>query len=442
MKKILVVGAGIAGLSAAMRLTDSGFSVRLIESRKFPGGRFFSFREAKTGEILDNGRHVAISAYENFFELTDFLDAKDLFAVQKSKSISFYRLDGKRFSFKTGGDSKLGSALALMKSKGFSMRSKFAFADFASKISKLQSIENESAVELLRRNRQNSQLIENFWEPFVLATMNAPIERASAKILLSILKKTLAKDPGSLALMFCKTHFSRAFGKMEQAFADRDFEIRLGERVEKLEFENDRFTGANLANGDRIEADACVCAVSPDAANRILPGGLAERANLNKFRFSPIVSAYFHFDRPITGFDYAALLGGSADWIFNSNSINERDPEISEKYPGLVSITSSAAFDLIDKSAEEIKDTFLSQIRSAIPRLAESALLSYKILKDKKATILIDPETEKLRPNQSTSVPNFFLAGDYTATELPATLESAAASGKLAADYVRDFFSL
>ncbi len=328
-----------------------------------------------------------------------------------------------------------------MKSKGFSIRSKFAFADFASKINKIQSEENESAAEFLRKNRQNTQLIENFWEPFVLATMNAPIERASGKILVSILKKTLGKDSVSLALIFCKTHFLRAFDKLEQAFADRDFEVRFGERVEKLEFESDRLTVAILGNGERIEADACVCAVSPDAAARILPEELADEANPEKIGFSPIISAYFHFDKPITGFDYAALLGGSADWIFNSNAINERDPEISKKFPGLVSITSSAAFDLIEKSSEDIKNTFFAEIRSALPRFADLKLLSYKILKDKKATILIDPKTEKLRPSQSTPVPNFFLAGDYTATGLPATLESAAASGKLAAEYVSDFFS-
>jgi zeta-carotene desaturase len=276
--------------------------------------------------------------------------------------------------------------------------------------------------------------MKRFWEPLILATMNTPPQQASAELFLQVLKRAVLSGGSQSALIFPASHLSELIAPFGKLLEEKGSRLRANSHVKKIVFSDSLAAGVELAGMERIDTDAVISALPPYALGRVLPDMLLknEFSFLEKFSYSPIVSVYIWLDREICDMDFAALLGTRSQWVFNKNIIGAA--VAAKQYPGFVTITISAANEIVNMQSSDIAKLCLHELKTVLPKAVDAAMISHKVIKTRKATILTTPETDSIRPDITTSVPNLFIAGDWTSTKLPATLEGAAQSGFEAAE--------
>ena len=437
-KNLIIIGGGIAGLTAAVELSKNDIPVTLIEASGHLGGRCFSQTDRKTGDSIDNGQHILAGAYRNFLALPDDLGTSELLYRLKPLKIPFFDLSGVKYYLDTSiFPGKAGMAAGLMRLKGISFKSKLNALKFVWSVrsGKIDS-KGKSAIEILKGSGQANDIIERFWEPVIIATMNTLPERASAAIFATIINRLFLGDTSDSEMIIPKAGFSELLSPAENIIKNAGGEILLNTRVSSIGFANNRADKVIFSDGSELAADAVIAAMPPYALKKILPEKSEITKNLDKFRYSPIVSVYLWFGGKISLPPMSAVLGGTSQWIFNKAFTSIRNHETSEAFPGFLEATVSAADEIFKLKSSEIIERCLSDIKKIYPESAESKLLHSRLFKEQHATVIIDPETSELRPDSRTDIENLLLAGDWINTGLPATIESAAASGKKAAGEV------
>lgn len=436
--KIFILGAGVAGISCALKLVQSGFETVLIEASPAIGGRMRSFRDKKFGEILDNGQHLFAGAYESFFALLKFFGTYDILEFQRNMRVPFFFPGGEKKILNTGLlPGKAGVAAGIMSLKGVGALEKIAALNFARKIvSGRARIAGKTVLALLAEHGQNGAICETFWEPIVLATLNCPGEKASAEVFARVLRKAFFGGEQSAKLAFSKAAFSELLAPFEKKFEKMGGRLILSNSARKIEISQNRIVKVKLRNGSIENPAAVVACLPPDRLNALLPdaANLAKmKSDLQKFKFSTIVSAYLKFDRKFADESFGALMRARTHWFFDMSEIRR---DLVKGGDRIISITTSAAESFNDISQKELLDIHIEDLRGAFPAANKARLLNWKIIRDRRATALIDAETHSIRPKSETPLENLFIAGDWTDTGLPATLESAAQSGETAAKAV------
>ena len=212
-------------------------------------------------------------------------------------------------------------------------------------------------------------------------------------------------------------------------------QVHLNRPAAGLEIDGNRVRAVRLADGSRIEADAVISSVPPGALVKLLTGSTGYKVpgtlvqDFRKFHSSPILSVNLWLDRPVTEDFFAALIGCRFQWLFNKQAILK----LAGISAGYVSLIISAAADFLERSNEELVRMAVEDLQSCFPSAGLITPARSQVVRERDATVSLTPETEKLRPGPATSIPNLFLAGDWTATGLPATIESAVVSGEQAA---------
>ena len=453
-KKVIIIGAGIAGMSAAMHLINSGFAVEIIENNNKIGGRCFSFfdennfnklenptQNNSTSKInkklfeIDNGQHLFSGAYKEFFELVKWLGNENIFSEKKNLKIDFlelnkkqnfkYQLDCSKFNNLTG------FAYGLSKMKGIGIFDKIFCNNILLAVLLNFKFEKDiSTLEFFQKSGLSKKIIERLWKPMVVAMLNAPIEKASTKLFTSTLKKILTAGDNGFSLLHSKVPLSNIFNNFsEKIFSEKinnsENKIFFNSTVKELLVENGICKGIVKNNSEKIYSDYVISTLQPKQLAKIH----SSFSNLeNIFRSSPIISAYLWLNQPIMQSKYIACINSNIEWIFNKNNLLEiSDSENLQQ----IALTISAASNLISLDTQallKIIDTEIKQISNN----ENTKILAHRIIKDKNATPLITFENNALRPKTKTDISNFFLAGDWIQTGLPATIESAALSGKLA----------
>jgi squalene-associated FAD-dependent desaturase len=283
---------------------------------------------------------------------------------------------------------------------------------------KLLTAGNRTVAELFA---SQGALYRRFWEPFAVAVLNTAPELAAARLLVPVIRETLAKGADFSRPLIARQGLSDSFvDPALDALARRGAEIRLGCRVVGLECEGDRLNGLALTRGlERLApGDAAVIATPPWTAAELLPGLMVPDA------FSPIVNVHFRVDGgfgALTSMPILGLIGGTAQWLFLRDDV--------------VSVTISAAQALAERAASEIAAIIWPEVARAIDRDA-AAMPPVRVVKERRATFLASPAQLARRPGPRTQFTNLLLAGDYTDTGLPATIEGAVRSGRTAARMV------
>lgn len=435
----IIIGGGFAGIATSIALAKRGIVVTLVESRPFLGGRTRSFLDRDTGDTIDNGQHLMLGCYHNALDVLRTLGTDSLLKSQKSMSVDFFDADGSKHIFKTSLlPGKLGVALGIAKLTGLSPADKFSALRLAALIHlKIVRAEGKTALEFLTYYGQTPQIIKRFWTPIILATLNLEPEIAAASLLVEILRRAFFSDAESSSLLLPTAGLSELLAPFSAWLEKHGGRIISGVSVEKILVENEKFAGVLLDTGEEILTCYGISAIPPRALLRILPDSVQKHfPTLSLFESSPIISLYLWFDKPFFKGDFAAMLDTTTQWIFNRRIIANAPDEVKKQLPEHLALTISAGSSIANESGESLTNACFKELKRAFPAAREAKLLSWKVIKEKTATFKATLAIESKRPNAKTAIEGFFLAGDWTNTKLPATIEGAAQSGFEAAKLV------
>jgi squalene-associated FAD-dependent desaturase len=431
VSRVIVVGGGLAGMAAAVALESAGINVTLLESRRSLGGRAGSYEDPQTGEQLDNCQHVLLGCCTNLLNFYDRLNVRHL--IRFERTIHFRDAVGGRhnlfgipgfpapmhlgFSFLTFG------ALTWSERIAYS-RAMLAMLRLGKKGRK--NLANVSFGQWLDEHRQPASLVQKMYDPVLVGALNENCRSASAEYAIQVFQDAmLAHSQGYvMGVPACP------LAKLYEKIPCRD--VRLGVRVNELRFSENRATGVNMQGGEELSADAVILATNHHAVEKWIPPNLMagdERfAKLDQFDSVPILGVHLWFDRPVMKDSHAALITGPLQWLFR------KDTEGQELH-GVI----SAARDLLNISKEEYWALFEPQIRAVLPEARDAKLIRIAPVLEKRATFSPVPGMDSIRPEQApplNGIQNLFLAGEYTKTGWPATMEGAVRSGYLAAEAV------
>lgn len=430
-RRTVVVGGGLAGMAAALRLAATGCEVTLLERRPFLGGRAFSFRDPGTGAVIDNGQHVLVGACHRLRAfLSDIGSPAGAFARQRALAVPILDGRGRRSTLSAV---RLPSPLhllpALVRYRHLGPRDRLRVARDAGALARIEdrsALEDVSLGEWLARRGTSREAIERFWEPLVTPALNVPISEANLPLTAFFLERALWSGAEGGALWLPRTGLSEAIGEPgRRALEAAGVTVRVGERVTTVAVEGHRALGVELSGGETLAADALVCTLPPrelDAALQRGPGYAAVGA-------APIVNAYLWYDRPVADLAFAGTFGSGLQWIF------DRERLLGPERSGgpCLGISLSAADDWIDLPKDEIAGRLDEAVGSVFPRRRGARLEASAVVKEPRATFRADAGCGHRRPGPQGPVDGLWLAGDWTDTGWPATMEGAVRSGERAA---------
>lgn len=435
-RHVLVLGGGFAGLRAAVSLADAGARVTVLESRNSLGGRARSFTDPASGETVDNGQHLFLSGYHRTIAFLERLGTAGRVQFQPRLKVSFARQGG---AFSTLDCPPVPNPWHLL--LGMSRLSGFPFPDRLKLFRVLREISgsngahsDETAAQWLKRMGQGSQARDIFWDPLIIAALNERPEVASAAGLKRVLKTLLGEPWTSSRLGMATSGLSELYADQARQILEKaGGAVHLNRPAAGLEIEGGKIRAVRLADGSRIETDAVISTLPPSALLKLLPDGSPQSAELagtlRRFGSSPILSVNLWLDRPVTDELFVALIGCRFQWLFNKQAILK----LAGGSAGYVSLIISAAHGDLDKPNGELIALAVTELQACFPKAGVLTITRGQVVRERDATVSLTAENERYRPGPSTAFPNFFLAGDWTATGLPATIESAVLSGESAA---------
>ena len=407
-RQIHVVGAGLAGLSAAVRLAARGLAVAVHEATNQAGGRCRSYYDSALGMEIDNGNHLVLSGNEAALSYLDLIGARAGLTTSPSASFPFIDLDtGARWTVRAN-DGILPWWILdpARRVPGTRLREYFALAKL---------LRAKAGATIGETISCSGPLYARLIEPLLKSALNTEPQGGSAALAAAIIRETLAAGGRNCRPLIARNGLSNVFVKPAvQYIADHGGSVNFGRRLRQLALGADRVTALDFGDTsiDLTSSDAVVLAVPPAAAASLVP----ELPTPTEFR--AIVNAHFRVDPPEGLAPMIGVVNGTAQWLF--------------AFPGRLSVTVSAADDLLDLSREDLARRIWTEI-AVIANLAD-AMPAWQIVRERRATFAALPREETKRPGAETAWENLVLAGDWTRTGLPATIEGAIRSGAKAAD--------
>jgi hydroxysqualene dehydroxylase len=408
-----VVGAGLAGLAAAIALADTGRCVILYEAAPQAGGRCRSYFDAELGCRIDNGNHLLLAGNRAALDYLDRIGGCGSLEGPSEAVFPFVdAVNGERWTVQPNSGALPWWILSANRRVPHTRA-----RDYLAALTMRRADPSATIAAVLDPRHT---LFRRLWEPLAVAGLNTSAEQGSAALFWRMLAETLGRGGAACRPLLPRVGLSESF--VEPALARlraKGAEIRFGARLRALIFGPDRvsdlvFEAASIAL-DR--ADGVILAVPAAIAARLVPGLIVPD------RHSPIVNAHFRCTPPPGAPFFVGVIGGAAEWIFRKR--------------GVLSVTVSAADRFVERAASELRDLFWRDVAVAY-RLPALPVPPARIVKERRATFLASPEQLKRRPQQKTTWRNLLLAGDYVDTGLPATIEGAIRSGFAAADLATD----
>ncbi|HIJ92652.1 MAG: hydroxysqualene dehydroxylase HpnE [Rhodospirillales bacterium] len=408
-----IVGAGLAGLSCAVGLALAGWRMVVYEAATQAGGRCRSFHDPVLDRLIDNGSHILLSGNSSAFAYLEDIGAGGSLTGPDRAAFPFFDLQSNhRWTVRPG------SILAPW----------WLFPGGVRRVPGARVFDCPRGLRLAWAGKDTTvaeclagsgALYRRFWEPLAVSVLNTSAEEASAALFRSVLRETLGRGEAACRLRIARTGLSESFIAPALAFLERrGCPVRLNQRLRSLVFDNSRVSGLDFGAGkvNLATGDAVVLTVPPAAAEGLVPGLAVPRAS------RAIVNGHFRLQRRYDKMVHLGLVGGIGQWLFVRGDI--------------ASVSVSAADDLAKSPVNTIAAGLWDEIARALG-LGGAPLPAYRIVKEKRATFAQIPAEVSRRPGVGTPWSNLFLAGDWTDTGLPATIEGAVRSGHGAAAAVR-----
>ena len=441
LDSVVVAGGGLAGMAAAWRLASAGYRVTLVERRPYLGGRAYSYVDRETGVQVDNGQHVFMgccAAYIDFLRGIETLDR----TVKQDR----LRVEVRSPSGKVGvlSAAPLPAPLHLLPSflryphLGWRDKLRASPALLHIRLERdphRDELRNMSFEDWLRRNGQSDRAIANFWDLIIVPTLNDASRDVSASMAFTVFQVALLKDAHGADIGFARSGLSDVMGDaVERRLRALGVELVLGRTVERLASDDGAVAGVVLAGGDVLTADWCVVALPPQAFVDVLPDGLRDGSPLAaaaSHTFAPIVNLHVWYDRPVADFEWAAFVDSPLQFVFNKTRI------AGLAGPGdYLTVSLSGAWEWWPLSKDELRERFTQELARALPLARDATVERFAIVKEQRATFRSPPGGPANRLPTKTPLRNLVLAGDWTDTGWPATMEGAVRSGNAAADAI------
>ncbi len=444
--KIAVVGGGLAGLAAAIAAADGGAQVTLYERAPRLGGATWSFQ--RNGRWFDNGQHVFMRCCTEYRAFLDRLGATDQVIEQSRLSVPVSRPGRRRARIsRTGAPAPLHLARSLMRYSPLSVTDRLRAVRTALALRRLDpddpDTDEMSFGGWLRFRGESDRAIASLWDLICLPTVNLRADDASLSLAVRVFRTGLLDDTDSADLGWTRVPLSALHGDAAaRVITDQGGSIQLLAQVEAVDH------GPSLtADGERVDADAVILAVPHDAVDELLPPDtVARQAELADLGISPIVNVHFVFDRQIMDVPFTAALDSPVQFVFDRTEAahwaGDESGETTDAPRGeeqVVAVSQSAAFDEIGDRPAEMIERYQSALADLFPLSAEAEVLDAVVTREHRATFAGRPGTRRLRSGPNAAVAGLFLAGAWTDTGWPATMEGAVRSGNQAARMALDF---
>lgn len=437
---VIIIGGGFAGLAAAVDLAEQGRKVLVLERRSFLGGRAYSFTDKTTGAVIDNGQHLMMGCYHHTLNFLGKIGALGNLKFQPNPRVDFLRDTAtgqiRHDSFQCPNlpaPLHLLAGLARLQSLDWNDRLRALRVGAALQLMNGQwaKLADVTVREWLNQLGQSEQMQRRFWDIVALATLNETPERASADMFARVLDQAFLHTKRDSTMVISRVGLSDLYTTNAQAFIEaRGGEVRLNADVERIDFNLQRVTGLTLRGGEQLLAEAVISAVPYFALRRIItPETLAASPSLHQLPnllSAPIVSINLWYERQVTELEFVGLLDSPIEWVFNKNAIaGERVSQLQH-----LALVISGAHAAAKQSKEELIALATREMERFFPSARQLKPAHAFVIREHDATLSHTVGVARLRPAQQTEFENFYLAGDWTATDLPATIESAVWSGQ------------
>lgn len=442
MSHDLIIGGGFAGLATAVELASAGRKVLLLERRSFLGGRAYSFTDRITGDTIDNGQHLMMGCYHQTLGFIEKIGATDKLRFQSTPRVDF--LDETQ-GFATFRCPALPAPLHLV--AGLARLGTIGWRD------RLSALRVGVALCGLKGNRarladltvrhwldelgQSRRLQNRFWDVIARATLNESPQLASADMFARVIEEAFLRTRKDSEMVIARVGLSELYTDGARNFIEaRGGEIRLNSEVERIEVEDDRAVKVHLRGGSPVSVEKTLTsAVPPNALARLLPREVSDAyqgfRQLSQFKSSPIVSINLWYSDEVTNLEFVGLLDSQIDWVFNKNAIGGKRERRQH-----LALVISGAHEAARLTKEELLAMAEAEMRRFFPAARRERPVHSFVVREFEATISHTVGVSRLRPKQLTPIGNFFLAGDWTDTGLPATIESAVLSGRRCAEAI------
>lgn len=424
MPRILIIGGGLSGLAAAAALGGAGYEVDLYESRPFLGGRATSYPvpASDSGEHIDNCQHILLRCCVNLLDFYRRLGVED--SIRFHRDFYFIEPGGRVSTFKAGLlPAPLHFTGSFLKLRFLSPADKIAIGRallaIRSERNTRRDLDSITMLDWLHEKRQTPRAIERFWRQVLVSAVNEELDRMAAfhgfqVFWLGFLARGNTYEMGVPRVPLGHLYGDEAWSRLPS--------VRIHERapVERIAFGNGQVTGVT-AGGEVHTADAYLSALPFDRLAALAPELPIE---WNAFTHSPITGIHLWFDRSVTSLPYGSVLDRTIQWFFNKDQ---------GRYLMLVVSASRA---LTEMARKDVIDLAVRETAEFLPAVREARLIKAHVVKEMKATFSASTGLEPKRPGNLTPYGNFFLAGDWTRSGWPATMEGAVRSGYLAAEAI------
>jgi squalene-associated FAD-dependent desaturase len=428
----IVVGAGFAGVAAATALAERGARVLALETRQRPGGRAYSWTDPDTGEVQDNGQHVLAAFYDETGRLLRRLGTENALSVDPTFHLEIWERGRGSFTLRCPDlPSPLHWLAAIGTCPRLGARARLLAIDLPRRVRALAERNGDGSgatvASWLREIGGNEDLMA-LLHPLALASLNETPEEGSAGLFGGVLGRIFKSPARSSGLALPRRGLGDLLAGFEGYVAARGGEVRYRATALGVRAEAGRVVGVSLLGGERIEASCVILAVPHDRAGWMLaPEHFGAFHGITQVAWSPIVSTVHTYDRAILPSRFVGLLGTRTQWAFDRGGGDGRHQ---------VGTVRSAAFMDVERPGAEILGETARELSEAFPPARGATLLGARVYKERRATIRSIPAVQPLRPPAETGVAGLFLAGDWTDTGLPPTIEGAVLSGHRAAALV------
>jgi squalene-associated FAD-dependent desaturase len=448
LKSVIVIGGGLAGLASGVALAEAGWRVRLFEQRPFLGGRATSY-VLPDGEHVDNCQHVTFGCCTN---LEDFYRR-----VGSADKIKFFdRLllldpQGRRGEMHAGilpapfhlTGSFLTFAPLAIKDKLAIARAFYSILHSGGHPPDAYAPGGLSMLEWLRRRNQTPAAISRFWRAVLVSALSEELDRIDARYGVEVFWKAVLSNRTGYRMGIPQVALSDLYDGCRATIERQGGEVTLRSPARKIIVENGALIATEFDAGRQETADAYLFALPHGVMAELLPATAKQAdpslTNLDNIRDAPITGVHFWFDRQVMTEPFISLLDTTIQWIFNKTALqgaatNGHNKNLTNSQ--YLQLVISASYDLLQRPRQEIIDLCLAEVRHALPAARAANLHKATVIKEAAATFSPEPGVDRWRPKQETRIRGLFLAGDWTDTGWPATMEGAVRSGYLAAEAV------
>ena len=432
---VAIAGGGLAGLAAACALSNAGFRVTLFEKRPFLGGRASSYEHPGTGEIVDNCQHVLFRVCTNLIEFYERIGVAQ--QIRWYDQMNFIEPGGRTSVMKSSFlPAPLHTAPSFFGFSFLSLADKLAVARALTPLTLGEAGDDgQSFQHWLERHGQSQTAIDRFWRPILVSALSEELDRISIPAAAQVVRESM-KSPAARHMGVPTVPLTDLYNAAGDYVRARGGVLHFRKSVDGFTAEASQVRLRTAQEQEEI-FDYLILALPFEALDRVLPNSAESqglREKLAQFETSPITGVHMWFDREITDLDHAVLLERTIQWMFHKSRLQPIRSNNGAPVGSYIELVISSSKTLIEKSRAEIVDLALNEVREFFPAARQANLVKATVIKEVNATYSPRPGIDQYRPTPSTVWPRVFLAGDWTATGWPATMEGAVRSGYLAAE--------